>query len=683
MKIGVYCALRAIFIVLLFLTADGISAQNRIGKSLHQYKAPGLKSEIKETVANSITSAVVTPLPSKPFSGNSVTVIGLGTSANGLGWGYAGGQRTHLWADDNLKTVALIHLMGPATNPPNLSGYLAVDKAVNMGQTPADWTVNWQVYASNRFSGGIWQDQARFPQLGIVNPTGNTSAGNSYISYFAPVIDGTNWKNYTYGRVNWDTQSDSTKHLTNFNPPPYHHIPDGFFISQTNVAYTVDLDFDAATGTYNNQLIVGVGTWNITSHDFQYTYSALPLIGNLETIPLTPRIAASPDGNDVWIACIGNNGDGYPMFDSTYYPIFFHSDDAGQTWGAPIAVTLDGWNGLPAVTNFISDYRLEMVFPGQIPPRDQIAYSTAFDCDLVVDKWRNPHIGVGIHLAGSPGFSVVTGDSLFAIFHIYTYNRGTTWCARAVGFPKKFRGFFPASQGISEDNRVNVAINKTGNHFFFTWLDSPNQPDTTNIQPDIFARGFDANTCKYTNYAGLDQGSNVTGNSPISGAAWFGDASYYVFSYSDTSFVIPIATETISQGNIVNNPVSFNYIPDFSFPSNSFTIYEGGPPWGDNCWIYCYDGIKEKSHTDYRLSLIVTPNPARNTVNFLMNLPETGNFRIDIYSLLGENVLCRELTEGEPGQHSVTLEISNLSPGIYFYTVTQGSQRACGKLLVE
>ena len=83
--------------VLLFLTADGISAQNRLAKNLRQYKTPGLKSLIKEPVANSLSSFVVAPLSVKPTSGNSVTVIGLGTSANGLGWGYAGGQRTHLW----------------------------------------------------------------------------------------------------------------------------------------------------------------------------------------------------------------------------------------------------------------------------------------------------------------------------------------------------------------------------------------------------------------------------------------------------------------------------------------------------------------------------------------------------------------------------------------------------------
>ncbi len=92
-----------------------------------------------------------------------------GSSANGLGWGYAGGQRTHIWADDNLKTLVVVHRLGPGSSPPNLSGYLAVDKAVNMGQSASDWTLNWQIYASNLYSGGNYLDQARYPQAGIYN----------------------------------------------------------------------------------------------------------------------------------------------------------------------------------------------------------------------------------------------------------------------------------------------------------------------------------------------------------------------------------------------------------------------------------------------------------------------------------------------------------------------------------
>ena len=577
-----------IFILVFITITCGLMGQNKIRRNVRQYKAPDFKTIISEPATNFRVSAVVAPLPNKPASENTVTVIPLGTSANGLGWGYSGGQRTHLWADDSLKTIALIHRMGPGANPPNLSGYLAVDKGENMGQSPDDWVTDWQIYASNRYSGGSYQDEARFPQVGIVNFQANSNPNNSYITYFAPVLtNSTTWGNYADGRVKWDTQSDSTKHITAFNPPPCHYTPEGFFISQNNTAFMVDLDYNSITGIYNNNLIVGVGTWNNTTHDFQYTYSSLPLTTALGTIPLHPRIAADPTGQTVWIACVGDNGGITPVTDSSYYyPIFFYSRDGGQTWSDPIAVQLDGPNGISAVRNFIPQRLLDSLWHGYPPPRDQIAYSTAFDCDLVVDYRGAPHIGVGIHLAGNNAYSLIAIDSTFAIFHIYSnsYDNGDNWCGRGVGSPKHFRGYFPASQDITEDNRVNVSINKAGDHLFFTWLDSQSAGDTANDHPDVFARGYDLHNCNYTNSSGADAGTNITGSSSISSSAWFADAPYYVFSNLDNSYIVPVAAETISGGDIISNPVSFKYIPDFSFNPDDFTILSINGYWSDYCY---------------------------------------------------------------------------------------------------
>ncbi|MCX6287896.1 MAG: T9SS type A sorting domain-containing protein [Bacteroidetes bacterium] len=677
-----------LFLFIFLLTADGIFAQNRIRKNIRQYGPPDAWTIISEPAVNSQFSTVVAPLPNKLSANNTVTVIPLGTSANGLGWGYAGGQRTHLWADDNLKTVALIHRMGPGSIPSNLSGYLAVDKAVNMGQTQSDWTLNWQIYASNILKTGNYIDLALYPQLGILNPAGNSNPDDSYIHYFAPLVTNVNYfGNYTHGRARWGSQSDSTKDFNWFTPPPYHNTPDGFFISQANKAYVVDLDYNSTTGVYNNNLVVGVGTWNNTTRDFEYTYSSLPLNTSVfQTIPLSPRIAADPSGQHVWIACIGNNGEATPVFDSTYYPVFFHSSDGGQTWSQPYAVAIDGMYGFSAVLNFISDYRLYLQFyPNPVPPRDEIAYSTAFDCDLVVDNWGVPHFGVGVHLAGLTGFSVTAADSLFAIFHIYSVDLGYTWCARAVGWPKQFRGYFPASQGIAEDNRVNVSINKDGDHVFFTWLDSQSPTDTANDHPDVFARGINLLNCKYTSSSGIDQGTNITNSSSVSNSAWFADASYYVFTKPDNSYIIPIASEAITGGNIVSNPVGFNYIPDFSFSPDDFTIDAQDPAWGDDClWSGCnYWGIKENVFTYSSILATANPNPAKDIVNLILNLPETGFITLDFYSLLGQRELHKEYSFLESGEHTVKLDVSNLIPGIYFYTVSLGAQRVSGKLIVE
>ena len=156
---------------------------------------------------------------------------------------------------------------------------------------------------------------------------------------------------------------------------------------------------------------------------------------------------------------------------------------------------------------------------------------------------------------------------------------------------------------------MNAAINKDGDKVFFTWLDSQSQTDTAYDNPDVFARGYNLMTNELTNSNGLDQGTNVTGSSSISSSAWFADASYYVFSNTSGSYSIPIATETINGGNIIGNPVSFNYIPDFSFAQYQFTINAEGPPWGDVCW--CWEGINENSLTPPSITITINPNPAR------------------------------------------------------------------------
>jgi hypothetical protein len=93
------------------------------------------------------------PLPVTPNSSNTkgtdvVNILTLGTAANAYTYGYAGGQKTIVWADDSLDAIINVHRMGPGTTPPGFSGYLSVDLGVNGAATIGDWTLNWQIYAS-------------------------------------------------------------------------------------------------------------------------------------------------------------------------------------------------------------------------------------------------------------------------------------------------------------------------------------------------------------------------------------------------------------------------------------------------------------------------------------------------------------------------------------------------------
>jgi len=539
-------------------------------------------------------SDVVKPLPNLVKSPGVVTVLTLGTAVNGLGWGYNSTQQEHLWVDNDLNAIVQTHRSGPGSTPPGLSGYFAMDHAANRGSTLADWAINYQVYASTlNLGGAYYADAARYPQGGLYNPPGNTNPANSYLCFFAPNLSDATymWGGYSYGRVKWGTQSDSTKHLDWYNPPPRRYVPSGFtIISQTGKAYATDIQYDFVSGVPAEGLYLSTGTWNNATNDFNYSFSTINLASPFGVNPMTPKIQADPSGNNLWISCIGNNGDTSCVYDSVYYPILFHSTDGGQSWSAPIAITLDGASGIPVIRNFISDYRLALVYsPNPVPPRDKISYTTAYEADLTVDQWGNPHLITAVGLCGS-SFSLITPDngnsplfdSTLAVFDIFSVNSGAFWCARMIGIPKHFRGLFPSSDYF-EDLRVNISRDVTGSKIFYTYDDTWAAGAWNNSSPDIFARGWDLVQNKLTNSLGKDAATNATYLSEVTQTAICGDQAQQVFTTSN-GYQIPMMCESLL-GNDLTNPVTFKYINDFSFSNSDFIIDAGGPSWGTPCTL--------------------------------------------------------------------------------------------------
>jgi hypothetical protein len=409
------------------------------------------------------------------------------------------------------------------------------------------------------------------------------------------------------------------------------------------------------------------------------------MVGNLGCTPTTAKVAADPSGNDVWVVGIGNNGGATPVFDSTYYPVFFHSTDGGATWGAPIAVTIDGPTGFPAVLNYISDSRLLQVYTS-LPPRDQVAYTTVWDADLTVDKWRNPHLLIGITLNLGSGFSIYVPDgtntnldSTYCMFDIYSTDRGNTWCARVVGFPKHFN--CPATQGGTACpiySRPNISRNTTGEKIFYTYLDTPTTTSNNdNGAPDVFARGWDLLTNKLTNNSGVDGATNVTFMSNVTGTAIGGDQAQEVFTKPDGSFQIPIITEGC-QGLDLGLDVVFHYIPDFKYVQNDFTIDGSGPVWGSNCATFPV-GVNDPSANT--LTATVFPNPVKGIANVRISVPQKGNVTIQLTNLVGQTVMS--LNRNIEATETFNLDASQLTSGVYFYTVKQGNQKVTGKIIVE
>ncbi|MBE0648893.1 MAG: T9SS type A sorting domain-containing protein [Bacteroidales bacterium] len=624
----------------------------------------------------STSNATVTPGPVM-VNGDGVdvvSVITIGTSANAYGNGYAGGQKTLVWADPLLGVVQNFHRLGPGATPPSFSGYLGFDLGINKGMTSTDWTVNNQVYNAVENAGGTYfVDAARYPQAVIYNP--GTGIDDAVCAFFAPNLSNTlsTWGGLSYGTAKLTNTADSTKHLYWYAPPPYTYIPDGMMLLGDGKIIVTDLDQNWESGAveYQGNIILTTGVWNATDMDFEYTMSLLehPTLDNQR--PANERIAASPNGMHVWVVSLANTGDLPPVggVQERFYPILWHSADYGVTWSDPIPVQLDGTDGIDPIKNFLSDYRIEQLYTPPFPTRDEIPYTTAFDCDIVVDAWGNPHIGVVVGVSAD-GYSIATGDSSYAVFDVYSPDKGDTWCAALMGHPWTFRGDYG---DLTEDNRVNASVNYAGDKVFFTWIDTQVPGITDNINPDVFARGFDLVLNALTSVNGDDQPNNVTFLSDVTQQAYFSTASYYTFSVGEFDY-IPIVSELLSDPNDPAAPVTFKYIPDFAYQDGDFTIMR------PDCSVPFPVGVDNRKA---ELEISIYPNPVTDIAVMKVNMIQGGNVQISLTNMLGQTVMNLNKGFVAAGNQQFTLDARNLNAGVYFATVQINGEKYTRKVVVE
>ena len=612
----------------------------------------------------------------KTSNRNIVTVLILGTSANSIG--YSIGTRPMLWADDDLGAITNFHRMGPGTTPPSLSGYLGMDLGLNMGATQADWTPQIQVLAATMVASPYYYDASRYPNAGIYNPKDNLDIANAYLTYFAPnfcntVVSG--FGGYSYGTENLVNHADSVKKLKWYHPTPYTYTPEGFAISNTGFAHMVDGDRNVESGSviYQDSVIYGRGTWNTTTHAFDYTFTTVPFNTTGSANLADVKIAADLDGLTLYMTVLGNMpGVGVtPLRDSTFYPIYRVSTDGGLNWGPAVGIQMDGPNGLAGLKNHYTQHFIDSVFTAGTT-RDQIPMTTAFDHSTSVDRWGNLHIGC---VAGySPGaYSVAGGnvDSLYGVYDIYTTDKGAHWYAQCMGDLTTFRGTWTGAGGAQScDNRTYVSKTKSGDKMFFTWNDTQVTGDVNNDQPDVFARGFDLVTNKITaDGSGTNHPDDVTFLSDIFTQCYYQCASPIVFT-ANNMYTIPICVEWWSDPAA---DVTFKYVPDFSYTDANFTIDVTNPTFPT--------GVVEK--TNNTNTVTIYPNPVKDIANVSLTLKQSGNVVVDVTNMVGQVVLSLNKGNMNAGASQFSFNVSNLTSGVYFATVTINGEKITKKLVVK
>ena len=76
------------------------------------------------------------------------------------------------------------------------------------------------------------------------------------------------------------------------------------------------------------------------------------------------------------------------------------------------------------------------------------------------------------------------------------------------------------------------------------------------------------------------------------------------------------------------------------------------------------------------------PNPARTTTTIEYTVPSAGTIQLQVYDLLGRKVATLVDEEKGPGRHSVSVDASRFSSGVYFYRLRAGGTIESRKMVV-
>ena len=535
----------------------------------------------------------------------------------------------------------------------NASGVCQTSFSVNGGASWDTTLVPWRG-TENATSAG------RYPSGVIYNPTGNTTVANAYAVVSGPKLTGNAapwlgsfFASESFAKTNNNMQANvgpldtiwARNYLQSCDGGTFHVIADHNNDNGTIYTYIESVKFDGSWNGTTNSV-----DWTTSSHVPPFTVATDASINGYARA----SYAWSKDGQIGYHIYVGQTASASDPL--AYAPIVYKTTDAGATWN--LMAGFD-FSTIPAVAASLT---------ATSTPGISRAYYTD-PLDAVVDANNNLHIASYIYSASSNSVDSTGYIWTFASIEGYMFDTYTTtatggWNANYIDtqYGKDLAAADDAQWGLGWDNRFQISKSPDATKLFYIWSDSDTLNITTdymNRYPDIIALGYDVNTGLWTN-AGI--ATNFTKGGIYDGSNFFMNASDWTFK-SGSTYTLHVSTETC--GATGTDPVDHYYLTGITFTDADFPV-----------------GVSEVSNGITTVSQNY-PNPTNGTTTIDVNLAKSAKLGMVVTNLMGQKVYEVAANTVAAGTHTLSIDASNLSSGVYFYTVTADNSSITKKMIVE